>query len=164
MRRWNGNGRGGGKLGGAVMCHGSGGVVWVLAVVATSVSVSCVRRTLTIDSDPQGAMVYLNDEEVGPTPVSRDFIWYGDYDVVLRKEGYATLRTHAVVKAPLYQYFPTDFFVDVLWPGELHDQHHFHFVLDPWTPPEESALLSRAMELRERSARVSGVGPDESGP
>ena len=30
----------------------------------------CVQRTITVNSDPQGALVYLNDIEIGRTPVT----------------------------------------------------------------------------------------------
>lgn len=114
----------------------------------------CVRRTLTIDTDPQGAIVTLNDIEVGATPVSRDFTWYGDYDVVLRKEGFQTLHTHADVKAPWYQWPPFDFVADVLWPGQIHDQRNYKFKLEPRTTPTHDEMVSRALELRERASRM----------
>ena len=111
----------------------------------------CVRRTLTIETEPQGALVYLNDEEVGPTPMSTDFTWYGDYDVIIRKEGFQTYKTHVDVKAPWYQLPPIDFFFDVLWPGTVHDRHHHAFTLEPWTSPEHDEVVSRALQLREQA-------------
>ena len=38
----------------------------------------CVERRYTIRTDPPGALVIVNGEEIGPTPVSRSFIYYGD--------------------------------------------------------------------------------------
>ena len=111
----------------------------------------CVRRTLTIATEPQGAIVFLNDQEIGPTPVSRDFTWYGDYEVAIRKEGFQTLNTNIVVKAPWYQVPPIDFVADVLWPAEIHDQHHHAFTLEPWVPPDHDQVVSQALELRERT-------------
>jgi hypothetical protein len=49
------------------------------------------QRTVDITSDPL-VLVYLNGEEIGRTPLRYDFIWYSDYDVVLRKDDYETLR------------------------------------------------------------------------
>lgn len=116
----------------------------------------CVRRTLTIETDPQGAMVFLNDQEVGATPVSTDFTWYGDYDVVLRKDGYETLHTHVKVKTPWYQVPPIDFFADVLWPGRIHDHRFARFMLVPWVAPEQEQVVQRAKELRDRALFESG--------
>src|SRR3990172_12037515 len=43
----------------------------------------CVERRLTINTDPQGAKVVLNDQEIGTSPVTVPFHWYGDYWVRL---------------------------------------------------------------------------------
>ncbi len=124
------------------------GTVVLLAVVLQS---GCVRRTLTIQTEPQGAIVYLNDEEVGPTPLSRDFTWYGDYDVIIRKDGFETLHTNVVAKPPWYQIPPFDFFFDVLWPTTIHDKHDHVFTLEPWKAPEHEAVVEKALSLRERA-------------
>ena len=39
----------------------------------------CVRRTISISSEPAGALCWLNGREIGRTPLSVDFIYYGDY-------------------------------------------------------------------------------------
>jgi hypothetical protein len=55
-------------------------------VIGASTLVGCVERTISITSEPRGALVYLNDEEVGRTPVSVPFTYYGVYDVRLERE------------------------------------------------------------------------------
>lgn len=126
------------------------GMCWrlVAGVVLATMVWGCVRRTLTIETEPQGAVVVLNDEEIGATPVSTDFTWYGDYDVALRKEGYATLHTNISIPSPWYQIPPIDFFADVLWPGRIHDQHHRSFTLQPRETPTVETVIDRAVELR----------------
>src|SRR5688500_8891874 len=58
----------------------------LLFLVLTVAVAGCgVQRSLTVQSEPPGALVYLNGLEVGRTPVTRDFTWYGVYDVELRK-------------------------------------------------------------------------------
>ncbi len=132
--------------------NGPGIIVVLAGMLPVIVAVSgCVRRTLKIETAPQGAMVYLNDEEVGPTPVSRDFTWYGDYDVIIRKEGFETLQTNIVVMPPWYQIPPLDFVADVLWPATIHDIHHHGFVLDPRVAPEHDDVVARALSLREEA-------------
>ena len=108
----------------------------------------CVRRTMTISTEPQGATITLNDEQIGRSPVSRDFTWYGDYDVVIRKQGFETLHTNVVVKTPWYEVSPIDFFFDVLWPGHIHDLHEYSFTLAPSVVPEHDDLVNRATALR----------------
>ncbi len=120
----------------------------VLIVAATS---GCVRRTIKITTEPPSARVFLNDQEIGRSEVSTDFLWYGDYDVVIRKEGFQTLHTHWDIKAPWYQVFPVDFFAEVLWPGHLHDLRSRHYVLEPEKIPTVQEVLGRALETRERA-------------
>ena len=122
-----------------------------LACLAVAVSCGCVRRTLVITTEPPNAKVFLNDEEVGRSKVTTDFLWYGDYDVVIRKEGHKTLKTHWRVHAPWYQQVPFDFFAEVLWPGQLHDVHIRHFDLEPAETPTSEELIERAAALRERA-------------
>jgi hypothetical protein len=56
------------------------------AALGSASLLGCVERTISITSEPRGALVYLNDEEVGRTPVSVPFTYYGVYDVRLERE------------------------------------------------------------------------------
>ena len=125
--------------------------VLLIAVGVTAWGPGCVRRTVTITTEPSNALVLLNDQEVGRSAVSTDFLWYGDYDVVIRKEGYKTLATNWKIDPPWYQYIPLDFFAEVLWPGWIHDQRSRHFALEPAETPTADELLERASEVRERA-------------
>ncbi|MEZ6082644.1 MAG: hypothetical protein R3E58_01500 [Phycisphaerae bacterium] len=33
--------------------------------IVALINTGCVRRTLTINTEPQGALIWLNDEEIG---------------------------------------------------------------------------------------------------
>jgi hypothetical protein len=111
----------------------------------------CVRRTVTVNTQPQGAEVVLNDVQVGTSPVDVDFTWYGDYSVIIRKEGYETLKTHERLKQPWYQYPPMDFVAEVLLPFEFHDQQKMSFTLEPAEKTEREELVEQAGEFRERT-------------
>jgi len=112
----------------------------------------CVRRTISISTEPPHALVFLNDQEIGRSTVTTDFLRYGDYDVIIRKEGYQTLKTNWDIKAPWYQMIPFDFFAEVLWPGHIHDQRSRHFVLEPAELPSTEELTERAMQARDRAS------------
>ncbi|MCH7995509.1 MAG: PEGA domain-containing protein [Planctomycetes bacterium] len=128
------------------------GTVTVLgAVTAVAMLSGCVRRTLKITTEPPSALVFLNEEEVGRSDITRDFLWYGDYSVIIRKEGYKTLKTHWDIKPPWYQRIPIDFFAEVLWPGHIHDTHETHFVLEKQEWPTSEELVNRAKELQARA-------------
>jgi len=127
------------------------GVLKVFMVATLTVPIACVRRTITITTEPPNARVFLNDQEVGRSAVTTDFLWYGDYGVTIRKEGYETLQTNWIITPPWYQHFPLDTFSEVLWPGHLHDTHSRHFVLEPAKIPTQEELIGRAVETRDRA-------------
>jgi len=106
----------------------------------------CVERRLTINTQPQGALVILNDEEIGESPVTVSFEWYGDYWVRISKEGYETLDTHRDLKAPWYDHFPFDFFA-MLNPERTVDSYEWTFVLTPKEPLTREELIEAANEL-----------------
>ncbi len=111
----------------------------------------CVERTITITTEPKGSLVYLNDKEVGRTPVTVPFQWYGDYDVVIRKDGYETLKTHTKIDPPWYQFIPLDFFSEILWPGVIHDDHYVDFEMKKSEPVNLAELEQRAKDIRTRA-------------
>jgi len=117
-----------------------------ITVAAATMTGGCVQRRLTINSTPPGALLYLNGVEVGRTPMTRDFVWYGTYDVVLRHEGYQTLRTTGDVKAPWWQWVPIDFFAEFL---PLHDHRTLSFAMTPHDPQADlpGPLVERAESL-----------------
>jgi hypothetical protein len=90
----------------------------------------------------------MNDQEIGRTPVTRDFTWYGKYEVELRKEGYLTRKTSAKITAPWWQWPPIDLIPDLL-PGRPRDKRKFFYVLEPLPPPPSTeSMLGRAEQLR----------------
>ena len=105
---------------------------------------------MTITSDPAGALVRISDNEKGRTPVTVPFTWYGDYDIILSREGHQTLKTHANLRPPIYEIPPLDFF-SAIAPWTYHDRRYLHYTLTKLSPPDEEALLERAEELRRRT-------------
>jgi len=130
-------------------------LVLLLALLLLLVT-GCVRRSLTVQSDPPGALVYLNGVEVGRTPMTRDFTWYGTYDVVLRKEGYDTLKTEGKVIAPWWQWVPIDLFAELL---PLHDRRELAYTMQPQTQetldPQQMMRRAEAMEPQLESSRYT---------
>ena len=126
--------------------------VTILALLSSG----CVRRSLTVTSDPPGALVYLNGTEVGRTPLTRDFTWYGTYDVVLRKEGYETLKTEGKVIAPWWQWVPIDLVVELL---PLHDRQTLAYAMQPFSQaavdPQQMLKRAEGMEGQLESSRYT---------
>jgi hypothetical protein len=119
----------------------------------------CVRRTLTVNTDPQGAAVVLNDQHIGTSPAKVDFVWYGDYSVILHKDGYETVNTHYRIKPPWYENPPIDLFAEAFTPWWYHDQQEMMFSLEPAKPVDRKQLLDQAQEFRDRALYESEKGP-----
>jgi hypothetical protein len=115
------------------------------AILLLLLPIGCVQRTLTVVTDPPGAVVYLNDREMGRTPFTHAFLWYGNYDVLIRKDGWQTLKTFAVVNAPLWQFVPLDAVTDFL---PLQDHQTISFKLKPDAPTDPQLLLAHGVEMK----------------
>ncbi|MCK4343118.1 MAG: PEGA domain-containing protein [Phycisphaerae bacterium] len=112
----------------------------------------CVERTARVETDPPGALVIVNDEEVGVSPVKFSFLWYGDYDIMLRKPGYWTLKTHYRIEAPWYQWPPFDLVAETMIPATIRDEHVLPtFKLEPIGEATVAEIVQRATELRDQA-------------
>ena len=121
----------------------------VVSLLVTVVLAGCVERRLTINTKPADALVVLNDEEIGQSPVTVPFSWYGDYNVRISKEGYETLKTHRNLKAPWYDNFPFDFFA-WLNPERIVDEYEWTFELAPKKEISREELIGAAEELKKQ--------------
>ena len=108
-----------------------------------------VERTVTINSDPPGATVLLDNEEVGKTPYTFEFIHYGTRKITIMAPGYDTLDALEAIKAPWYQWFPIDFFVDVVLPIKIRDSREFFYPLQP-EKGNGSDFRQRAQDFRDK--------------
>lgn len=126
-------------------------IICFLMLILTVFFSGCVERELTINTDPQGGLVYLNDEEIGTAPVTVGFQWYGDYAVQISKQGYQTLNTHKKLNKPWYDHFPFDFFVECLWFGDIVDNYQWDFKLEPYQQPKREHLMESAEYLRKET-------------
>jgi hypothetical protein len=115
-------------------------------VLLTPVLGGCVRRVIDVTSDPSGATVWLNDREIGRTPCSAEFTYYGTYDVRIEREGCEPVQGSAEAKAPVFDWLGIDLVSEVL-PARLVSRTEWHFVLTP-TDSDASALRARAEALR----------------
>lgn len=107
---------------------------------------------MTITSEPPGATAVVNGVEIGRTPVSASFVYYGKYDVELQREGYETLRTAARAVTPIYEYPPVDLLASAV-PVDISNEVRWHYRLRP----ELSVSLPRAeleRGLKERAAAM----------
>lgn len=118
----------------------------------------CLMRRITVTSNPAGATVWINDAEVGRTPLSTDFTYYGDYDVRVKLEGYETINQRMSADIPLYEIPPIDLLAEAV-PATIDHEVKWHFELVPaleTTQPRdefEKDLLERAVDLSTKVER-----------
>jgi hypothetical protein len=137
---------------------------WLLAAVLLCVVAGgCVQRRMTIRSNPPGALVYVDNYEIGTTPVSTDFVYYGKRKIRLVKDGYETLTVEQRFWPPWYQYFPLDFVAENIYPGEIRDEHVLDFPLVPQMVVPTNQLIQRAEDLR-RDSHSQMVAPQPTLP
>ena len=131
--------------------------VMIVAMLSLVGLTGCVERTLTVRTHPDNAVIYLNDEEIGTSPTTVSFQWYGDYNIRITKDGYQTLKTHKELKAPLHDYFPFDFFSQILWPGQIKDEYEWTFNLEPLQPVDRDQLIQQAQALEDKLNRLANA-------
>lgn len=122
------------------------GITLLLAVAA--VVPGCVHRRLTIRSFPDGAVAYVDDQEVGVTPTSVAFTHYGVRTIRLEKDGYETVEVDERLDAPWYLTPPLDFFVENFWPREIRDERVVDVELPAARSVPQQEVLDRAEQTR----------------
>ncbi len=119
------------------------------AILAAAILPGCVLRTISITSKPSGALVHLNDEEVGRTPLTVPFTYYGTYDVRLEAEGCQPLWTEEEADAPWWEYPGPDLIAEMI--PNARSELKWYFELESAPPPEsvdDQQLLDHARQLR----------------
>ena len=127
-----------------------------------AVASGCVQRRLTIRSNPPGAVVYVDNYEIGTTPVATDYVYYGTRKIRLVKDGYETLTVMQPLPAPWFQFPGIDFFSENVNPREIRDERTLDFQLQPQVIVPTEQLLGRAENLRRGSQ--APVNPNLSAP
>lgn len=127
-------------------------VPYFLAFVLLWGSAGCVERRLLIRSNPPGAMVYVDDYQVGATPIGTSFTYYGTRKIRLVKDGYQTLTVYEKISPPWYQIPPFDFFAENLLRREVRDTRVLTYQLVPQPVAPTQQLLDRAESLRAQAA------------
>jgi hypothetical protein len=120
-----------------------------LLAAAMLLPCGCVRRRLNVHSNPAGALVYVDNQQIGTTPCSVDFTYYGTREIRLVKPGYETLTLNQPIPAPWYQIPPLDFFSENLVPTKIRDNRTVVYNLAPQVIVPREQLIDRANQLRQ---------------
>jgi hypothetical protein len=129
-------------------------IACLAALVTIGSTVGCVERRFTVYSDPPGALVYVNGNYLGMTPVDGYITYYGKQQFTLIKEGYETLDVVQSYPPPWYEWPGIDFLTENIWPFKLRDVRKFSYTMRPLQsiPPDD--VRSRAESLRARGQNI----------
>jgi len=131
----------------------------VLLLVGACLSTGCMRRRITIRSNPSGALVFVDNQEVGTTPTSLYVNYYGTRDIRLEKERFKTVAEQHTFRTPWYQVPPLDLISDNFLFREQRDERVVNFVLEPLPNINNRKLRDDANELRARVRQGTVVSP-----
>jgi hypothetical protein len=118
----------------------------LLCLAVLVLAAGCVERTISLTSEPAGALVYLNDQEVGRTPLRVPFTFYGKYGVRLVHDDYQPLFTERAAKAPWWEAPGPDLLAEMI-PHNKVDLA-WHFEMKPAAPGDPDRLIDRARQMR----------------
>ena len=117
----------------------------LLAALAVLLLGGCaMKRSVTIDSEPSGAEIWVNGEkQATTTPVTVPFSQYGYWDVRLEKKGYQSLATQVRVASQIDGYPVVDLPFEV-----LGGTRRFRRVvrMEPLPVGDEEARAARILE------------------
>ncbi|MDR0521934.1 MAG: PEGA domain-containing protein [Planctomycetaceae bacterium] len=130
--------------------------IFLIGLLILTAVCGCVRRKMTVHSNPPGAAVYLDGKEIGRTPFSTNFDHYGKREFRIVKQGYETKTVNLPVSPPWYQWVGLDFISEVLVPGKLTDQKFYEFDLQQDKTVPGAEIVARAEELR-HTAHSDGI-------
>lgn len=131
------------------------GVMLALAFAADARGT--VRRRLNVNSNPPGALVYVDNQQIGTTPCSVDFTYYGTREIRLIKPGFETLTVNQPIPPPWYQYVPLDFVSENLVATKIRDNRTVTYSLAPQLVIPTQELVGRANQLRQDTLQLPGV-------
>ena len=124
----------------------------LVAALAFVFGAGCVTRTISVHSDPPGARVYLDGEDIGQTPVvGHRFEFYGVREFVLVKPGHEVQRRTVNIRTPWYSMFPIDIVTELLLPIPIRDDRFYHFDLPQTERAEVTAVMRDAHHTRQEA-------------
>ena len=135
--------------------------LWPVALMALAAlcSSGCMHRRLTIRSDPPGAAVMVDGVEVGYTPASIDYTYYGTREITLTKEGYQTLTTPLKLSTPWYELFPLEFITENFALTKINDRRDVTYSLMRENLEPTRNVEDRANNLRSEALRTDAAMP-----
>ncbi len=131
----------------------------LITVLITLGFTGCVQRRLIVRSQPEGALVTIDNQSVGRTPVPVPYTYAGTREIQLEKDGFKTIKVRERIRPKWYDTFPLSFFSNNLALREIRDERVLDFQMEPRTQVQENQLLDRANDLRTNVERGTVTAP-----
>lgn len=128
--------------------------LFILLSATLLLSSGCVRRRMTVRTNPPGATVSVDNQLIGTSPAATSFVYYGTRELRIEKDGFRTETIRRKIKPPWYQLPVIEFFSETLWPGEIRDERIIDVELVPQAIEPTGNVLGRAEMLRSQAIGV----------
>lgn len=125
-----------------------------LLALLLCVAAGCVDRRLWVRTEPEGARVRINGEDMGATPLHWRFHHYGTVLVEAELDGYVPIQKVVELRSPWYQKPVIDFFADIVVPARIHDDHHVKLKLRRTKKLKPGAVNRQLKGLTERAGKL----------
>ncbi len=132
--------------------------LWPILLLLLLANCGCLRRRMTIRTNPPGAQVYVDRQYLGVSPISSSFTFYGTRHIEVVANGYRTEKVLRNLNPPWYQLPPLDFISETLWPGEIRDERIIDITMTPEQQLPSEELTARANTLRLQAAQGMATG------
>ena len=127
----------------------------LVAVGCACLFSGCVERRFTVITDPPGALVYVNNKPIGPSPASVPFIYPGIYQIRLVMDGFEMQVIDQKVEAAFYAYPPIDLLAENIYPFVITDHQTFNYTMrKPGQQVNIDELRLRGEELRQQGREL----------
>lgn len=132
--------------------------ILIASLILVSLS-GCVQRRFIIRSQPEGAFVSIDRQQIGLTPLSVPWTYNGTREIQLEKDGYKTIKVQQRFSPNWYETFPASFVTENFWFREIRDERLMEFQMEPKTQVQGNLLLDRANDLRMNIRRGTVTAP-----
>ncbi|MDF1729210.1 MAG: PEGA domain-containing protein [Sulfitobacter sp.] len=117
-----------------------------------------------VDSSPQGALVRLDEDVIGRTPLEHTFEHFGRRRLSLYLPGYRTYSDKLHLETPWHATFPVDIFTEILLPLQLGYEKSVDITLEPDDGKIVYETLDSFVERAENRRKGLAIPPAEESP
>jgi hypothetical protein len=133
--------------------------MFLVGAVSAAALSGCVERRFIIESNPPGALVYVDGQQKGATPLELPFDNYGKHEFTLVKEGFETKAYTQRIRMPWFEWFPLDFFSENVYPKHIQDNRRLLFDLELMRQPRTEDVVNQGELLRQRGQAIPTPEP-----